>query len=725
MVYGIHHNIAVCVWSCDMPPKKRKATTPRPETVKRTREETANVRLEKKNDRSVDNLRNRLIDRFGLDYVKKVDGSLPSESLYQEQMMITCFERLRGLEDGKGVDIRERVVTCGLKTVIHEHLREDIVNTLMILSDFVSKVRVSASLLANYVNMKCMEEGVPLPVASAVFFKHCLNCFSGSGGASDLVNRHFNEFVTRTGLLPVHQWSKGSIDQAFVYQSKDMAAAASTYIEVHYKKRLQTLVRWAIRRRVVRPAHMAPRTFGGLLNKLAVWVTSRREEMDVVAALRAKMDELGIQGFDDIEPLCCEILDWDLLLGHEPTFEDRRLHLLEMYDRYVNDDRRSFENVWKNLHSSHPGDENKKVRCALFKQTSWADYPAPPKATCPLPVCHTGATFVRVDKKMMQRLFPHLENVQGPWGWRSFMDPFSKEANIPCLGRRKNWYARSERGMMKAIAATDPHYGVSECPWLIGPTFETDGKQIKLRLLSSERSNASIPGLPQLSRAGYGSVSTAPSLLSELLHRGNGVYRLEHVEGEAGALQGVEITAVDPGQVHPIHCVCARGAVWSDLVEVVNGSDRVDDVFVTEGEYGEWIGREAWQKHETRRRIDTPYGRALEVLLQQRQRTIIPDEFLSYCTAFAEHQDAIWTELLTRQRRFRKFVRFRKVMSASEKLAEAIAPMRDKGAQRIVFFGAATFRSQKGRASAPLKKVVRAVAQRAVTVMTPEGGTSK
>ena len=65
-------------------------------------------------------------------------------------------------------------------------------------------------------------------------------------------------------------------------------------------------------------------------------------------------------------------------------------------------------------------------------------------------------------------------------------------------------------------------------------------------------------------------------------------------------------------------------------------------------------------------------------------------------------------------------------MSAIEKSAEMMAPMRDKGkGRRIVFFGAATFRSQSGVASAPLTKLVRALAQRAATGMASEWGTSK
>jgi hypothetical protein len=705
-----------------MPPKRRQAKPKSPPKAKRTREETATARLDKKSDVSSDNLRNRLIRRFGAEYVKKVNGELPSEILQQEQMVVTCFERLRGLKDGHGVKDRTRVVTIGLSTVV---TRPDIVDGLRRLSDFVSKVRVAASLFANYVNMKMLEQGERPPEPVPDFFKQCLNLFRGSGKASELLQGHFAVFTRQTGLA-AYSWSGGSVDQAFVYQSQDMATAASTYVEVHYKKRLVTIVKWALRMRISRPPAVTKKAFGARLHSLAVWVTGVREEPDVIAALRTRMDELGLlQSFDSVEPLCCEILDWELVLGRRATVEDCRLHLLRLQLLYVHDDARRYQSICSALHQAHPGKQNVKVRGALIKE-QWG-HPTPPKETCPLPVCHTGATFVRVDKKMLKAMFPDLQGrAEGVWGWRAFMDPFSKRANIPCLRRRRNWYARSERGMMQAIADVED---VTECPWLVGPTFETDGKQMKLLLLSSEHSNPSIPGLPELNKAGYMAVSKGPVSLKAVLERGNGVYRLEHVvPDESLDTTNTEVSAVDPGQVHPFHCMRATGDVWAHArTEIVVGSQRVEEVYITEKQYGEWTGRKVWQEHEEARRHPTgAYGQALDALLGTRRRTLDSSEFVQHCRIFADHQHVIWKELLAMQRRTRRFARFGRVASAIERAAEMIAKMRDKGkCRRVVFFGAATFRSQKGRAAAPLKKLVRAVAQRVATVMTPEGGTSK
>ena len=91
---------------------------PPPKRARLTREEEAARRQANKEDTTASNLRNRLLRRFGEDKVKKNDGTLPSESKKQVEMLITCFERMRGLEDGKGVETRTRVVTVGLSTVL-------------------------------------------------------------------------------------------------------------------------------------------------------------------------------------------------------------------------------------------------------------------------------------------------------------------------------------------------------------------------------------------------------------------------------------------------------------------------------------------------------------------------------------------------------------------------------------------------------------------------------
>jgi hypothetical protein len=342
-----------------------------------------------------DNLRNRLIAAFGSDNVKKKDGKLPSEAQQQEQMLITCFERMRGLEDGKGVDIRQRVVTIGLATVIP---RKDIVQGLLQLSDFVSAVRVRASLFANYLHMKMPEEGARPPEPTCNFFKQCLNLFRSAGGADAVLRGHYATFIRKTRFAPFKWVGVGNVDQAFVYQAQDMADAAKTYVKVHFKKRLQTLVRWALRMRIPRRADVKAKVYGARLHSLVVWVTGGGVGADVRGALRAKLAELDLPFTGAALRVCRDIAGWEERLGDAPSFHDMRLRLLELQRAYLHDDRRRYQAVCGELHEAHPGDGNKKVRSKLLRDTDVWGYPPPPKEASPLPVCHTGATFVRVDK---------------------------------------------------------------------------------------------------------------------------------------------------------------------------------------------------------------------------------------------------------------------------------------------------------------------------------------
>jgi hypothetical protein len=82
----------------------------------------------------------------------------------------------------------------------------------------------------------------------------------------------------------------------------------------------------------------------------------------------------------------------------------------------------------------------------------------------------------------------------------------------------------------------------------------------------------------------------------------------------------------------------------------------------------------------------------------------------------------VWSEVLSEQRRGHRFLRFRAIQRTVEEIAERVAPIRggrEKYGRRVVMFEDGTWKSKRGCASAPLKKIVRAVCQRAAVVMIP------
>ncbi|KAG5183506.1 hypothetical protein JKP88DRAFT_262991 [Tribonema minus] len=96
-----------------------------------------------------------------------------------------------------------------------------------------------------------------------------------------------------------------------------------------------------------------------------------------------------------------------------------------------------------------------------------------------------------------------------------------------------------------------------------------------------------------------------------------------------------------------------------------------------------------------RRRADKPYGQVMRQLQGERKNTCDPVQFTRYCRTAIER--------------------------TMEEVAERIAPIkggREKYGKRIVMFEDGIWKPKKGRAAAPLKKIVRAVCQRSATVMT-------
>ena len=82
----------------------------------------------------------------------------------------------------------------------------------------------------------------------------------------------------------------------------------------------------------------------------------------------------------------------------------------------------------------------------------------------------------------------------------------------------------------------------------------------------------------------------------------------------------------------------------------------------------------------------------------------------------------VWDELLHVKRREHRFLRFRAIQRTVEQIAETIAPIkggREKYGRRLILFENGMWKSKRGCASAPLKKIVRATCQRSAVAMVP------
>lgn len=328
------------------------------------------------------------------------------------------------------------------------------------------------------------------------------------------------------------------------------------------------------------------------------------------------------------------------------------------------------------------------------------------------------------DKKVLEEVFPQLKTyIEGPWGWRTFMDPFSKLANIPCLRSQTNRAAKHENTMLRAMQRI---HGQSSCPWMVGCSFQTDGVQMKLLLHTSDLDRPGVPGFKNLPKSGYVGDYKAHTL-SDVINRGSGMYPVKKVIGTIQDLQDVLVTALDPGQVLIVDGPRAFGQDFKhenvqNLMELpqeqrctYSGVDYRVKASILENQVKEALRR-------THR--NAAYGAAINSA--PRRKTADAEEFVVYCKHYAQNQEVIWNEVLRNHRRHNRFRRFRNMQSAVDDVAERVAPMRDKGwTKRLIIFGAALCGATKGAAGAPCKKLVRAICQRAPVLITNEAWTSQ
>ncbi|KAG5192882.1 hypothetical protein JKP88DRAFT_291265 [Tribonema minus] len=613
------------------------AAPPRPLTQVQAR------RRARKDDLDADNLRNRLIREFGAAAVAKKDGGLPSEAQKQHEMLIRAFERRRGSPPGQGEYTRTRVVTARLDKVLLKSNGRRIGAALREVVSVVSRCRVLASLLANYIHIKLWEEGAPFPDADDKFFRGDLK------EASDLT------------------------------EAKEMAVAAGNLTELHYEGRVRSIVSWRLRKLILDARPAIPR--GDALKLLLGRLTTGAVGADA-RALRQQLVAADLEDIaDDAERLRAAAAS----LPARASPPVKRRHLADLQAAFVEEDRRAFDALWGGIIEGLPGGGAEKERGKALS-AAWAYGKGPPKICSPLPHCSPGATFVRFDGKALQQLFPDLrEKLQGPWGYRAVINPFSRSADITTLRQNTcNRYSRSEKSMFRAIAAAgNPK---ARCPWLVAASFQTDGRQIKLQLVTSRRTRPAPAGLDRLHEASYSG--------------------LKHLRGGTEEMFAeLDVVGVDPGQVHVVDAVRAPGSEFR-ADNVANLLTRAERVVYTGEEFSSRCLRTEGQDRETvRRRTNAAFGRAVEALRRLRKRTSSSAE-LVFCAEWALRGEEVLRELLDARRLKLAFHRYSAVQSAVEHVAERLCPRgAASGRRRIVFFGAASFKPRKGHASCPRKKL--------------------
>jgi hypothetical protein len=720
---------------------------------KKTKEQIKSEKADKKNDAESDNFRNRLCRLFPTAVLKK-DGGLPSPIKGLVHLALRTWANLRyGQNEALGV--RDRTVTV----VVQKLLNQDVISTggaltgdemaakFMDLSSYASKVRVMASLLANFIFMEHV--GSSLPEADAKFYSKCLQvCRSGKTKHAD-VTAAFQRFTAATGMVAeparqgvstlferqvcnttgpmcryvtsvvTKQYAINLILSAFVLSSQAaaMEVAAKNCIDVHFRDRQTTLLKWALRSRLFRykTANINTKTFGQRIHTLTEKILSDTYAQEL---LRDLLRTSGMSQDEALQAVQEVIITFTQECGE--THALKRAYLLHMQRLYLTADKRTYDQAVISSQEQFPGDTaDAKVKRALCMKQNWQYDCSPPKESAPLPICSNRATFVQYDKKVLEEVFPALRgHLEGPWGYTAFMSPFSKAANIPCLRSKNHKACRSEQLFFQSLQNVDH----SQSPWMVACSFLTDGIQMKLLMHTVEQSRPTAQGMRQLALAGYRNDGSKHTLTSAL-ESNQGVYILRDMTGTAEQLQDVHVTACDPGQILLVDGPRALGSEFThDHVTELLRQPVEERCQYSAQEYKIKTLRLMDQMKQDQRRRGV-YAAALQDV--PRKRTSVLAEFITYCQHTAQHWSVIWTEVLHKARRLWAFSRYRAQQSGIESVCERIAPAAERWKKRVVFFGAASFAAAKGAAGVPRKKILQSLGLRVTVVMVPEHWTSQ
>ncbi|CAM9202316.1 unnamed protein product [Pylaiella littoralis] len=559
------------------------------------------------------------------------------------------------------------------------------------------------------------------------------------GASRSSFKEKFAEFSELTGLRRIVPPKNPPLTQQRTFLARQMATCTSTRTSCTTEERRRTILKYAVSKAIPRRGNIETKVYNRWRHALAVLMLGFDGSGDEEDKIRKKAVEMNnVPGVRTV----LEITREEYISFKRVTEATERLsrkkkkdgdddepktvsapiisHLRNIYNKYIMSDSRNYSQIVRESHELYPGDDKESAKeRGKFKRLKWAN-PTPPREIAPLPICSTRAVFITIDMKTLG-LWGY-ECSDDAWWFDQILQPYSKRPNIPCLRSKGNaGYARDMRGFLRALKPVKDG-GSAKCPWMVGSSFQTDGVQVKLGLCTITRDHPAFNGSVQLDKAGY-KLPRAERNVLELLEKGRGVYNVKSVSPVSIGLipDDLTIMGLDPGQAKIVDVVKAPSNLWKEQnpIPLLNRCSYVSGV-----KYRDNTLARKQEMYEVRRRIDRKeYGSSCDSLKDYQKRTSCMETLLGYCRAWAQHGSAIFKETLRKNRKCARFERFRRVHSQIEQIADKYLPKESLG-KSLLFFGKASFRPQKGKASAPRKKLVRALACRGLVLMVDEHFTS-
>lgn len=654
-----------------------------------------------------------LKEKFPQEYLT-AGGKEPRK--FKGEYLCQVFSRVKFKREASQA-LRTRTVTCGFKNGVKPEIIDDFQKFIDNAVYHFTRERVLGSLLGNYIFLDVLQKGMIPPCPGESFWNACLgSCCTSNAGKKWEFKNLADRFFEETGLRRIVQ-PKGNFTQQRRFLAIEMATATSTRNSVHTEKRRLAILKWIVSKNIPNPG-IGSAVFLRHRHSLATEMLNFDDSPNKIEELRKiarKMNpSFDIQVLVDISRL-----ESESFRRTENKVEKVIHHMYHLFHEHVGNSRQEFNEIVRNATELFPGKENSKMRSSRIKE-EWVYQGVPPKDTAVLPLCSSTAVFIRIDRRSLEAW--KIKSSDDAWWFDDVLQPFSRSANIKCLRNEDNVsYGSSFSKFVEALGPDGPE----KCPWLIGSSFLTDGVQLKIVLTTLRSSRREFSGSSELNDAGYNKLPRADVDLGTLISRRRGVYNIKSVTpGSPDSIpDDTIIMSADPGQAKIINVSSAPSSVWkqNDPSVILSSSD-----FVSGEEYREEIGATEAEVYEGNRKVKNPsYGRAVDSLGEEVKRTSCFSTFLNYCRAWARNGAMILGETLRVQRKRGRFHRFSATQSMLAMIADKYMGAHTDEVTKVMLFGKASFRAQRGRASAPRKALIRNMAARGVVLMVDEYNTSK
>jgi hypothetical protein len=252
--------------------------------------------------------------------------------------------------------------------------------------------------------------------------------------------------------------------------------------------------------------------------------------------------------------------------------------------------------------------------------------------------------------------------------------------------------------------------------------FRSDGYQVQVTFMALGSKKPHVPGTKDLAKSGY----QIPKKVVSLDTQERGLFVLSQARKDsrkiaADRLHTYDLTVVDPGCAS---VVSVRSCPLEFCRCVGSVREESTDWEMKGTEYSKKSARTMLEGREKKRRSNDEYGRCFLRFSEVKKKTARTSSFVAYCRVAAETFKVMFAEKMKRARKRSRFHSSRLVQKTVDKLASRIATS-PSGRKNIVLFGNGSFRAMKGHASAPRKKLVRAICSRVNVGMLDEFRTSK